>query len=114
MPSLSSHVMVTINVMDENDNPPILTPDTNITLTCSYQTPVNVTIGKVKAYDADTGDNGKLGYFIQSGKKFTHAVETVEQKQDYNLHLFSKLCCQFNQKFPVSILVKSDLGIFNS
>ena len=67
MPARSAKATITIDVIDENDNIPIITSGENATFTCSYQTPVNITIGTVIAYDADTGDNGKLGYFIQSG-----------------------------------------------
>lgn len=66
-PALSSEVKITIDIIDENDNAPLITSAVNMTLTCSYQTPVNTSIGRVKAYDPDAGDNGKLGYFIQSG-----------------------------------------------
>ena len=67
MPSLNARAIITIDIIDENDNSPIVTSKENMTLTCSYQTPINVTIGKVVAYDGDSGDNGKLGYYIQSG-----------------------------------------------
>lgn len=66
-PALSTAVKITIDIADENDNPPLITSQENMTLTCSYQTPVNTTIGRIKAYDPDAGENGKLGYFIQSG-----------------------------------------------
>ncbi|XP_067948200.1 protocadherin beta-10-like isoform X2 [Watersipora subatra] len=70
MPARSAKATITIDVIDENDNIPIITSGENATFTCSYQTPVNITIGTVIAYDADTGDNGKLGYFIQSGNQY--------------------------------------------
>ena len=72
MPSLSAEVIITISVIDENDNPPIITSQKNMTLTSSYETPVNLSMGQVIAYDSDSGDNGKLAYFIQSGKNLAN------------------------------------------
>ncbi|KAF6016771.1 PCDH1 [Bugula neritina] len=69
-PTLSSDIKVNIHVLDENDNKPIITSAENMTLTCSYQTPVNTTIGKVVAFDPDTAENGRIGYFIQHGNSY--------------------------------------------
>lgn len=66
-PALSTSIKITIDVLDDNDHIPIITSSSNETIRCSYHTPINTSIGNVKAFDPDAGDNGKLGYFIQSG-----------------------------------------------
>lgn len=68
-PSLSTSIKITIDVLDDNDHIPIVTSATNETIRCSYLTPVSTSISNVKAFDPDAGDNGKLGYFIQSGER---------------------------------------------
>lgn len=68
-PSMSCDIKVTIDVADENDHIPIITSKENITVKVAHDTPVNTSVYEVVAFDPDQNDNGKLGYFIQAGKK---------------------------------------------
>ncbi|KAM4746949.1 protocadherin-1 isoform 2-T2 [Rhinophrynus dorsalis] len=70
-PPRSSYVGVTINVLDENDNAPVIVAPSNITYV--YLTPLTqpgTQVNRVRAEDMDTGINAELSYTIASGNPF--------------------------------------------
>ncbi|XP_075712325.1 protocadherin-1 isoform X6 [Rhinoderma darwinii] len=70
-PPRSSYVGVTINVLDENDNAPVIVVPSNISY--AYLTPSThpgTPVNKVRAEDMDTGLNAELHYSIASGNPF--------------------------------------------
>ncbi|KAM4678503.1 protocadherin-1 isoform 2-T2 [Discoglossus pictus] len=70
-PPRSSYVGVTINVLDENDNAPVIVIPSNSSYT--YLTPltrIGTQVNRVRAEDMDTGVNAELSYSIASGNPF--------------------------------------------
>ncbi|XP_073424123.1 protocadherin-1 isoform X2 [Dendrobates tinctorius] len=70
-PPRSSYVGVTINVLDENDNAPVIVVPSNSSY--AYLTPSThpgTQVNKVRAEDMDTGINAELHYSIASGNPF--------------------------------------------
>ncbi|XP_051789733.1 protocadherin alpha-7-like [Erpetoichthys calabaricus] len=71
VPSLNSNVIVTIFVLDQNDNPPVVVfPLTNNgTAMVEESIPRSVKSGylvtRIRAYDADVGYNAWLSFFLQ-------------------------------------------------
>ncbi len=68
---MSSSATVTVNVIDENDNKPVIEfpADANTSIMVSNQVPVGYVATRVRAYDADVGTNAKLTYQIIKGNK---------------------------------------------
>ena len=62
---------VTIQVMDENDNNPIIDypADSNTSANVSNQVPVGYVVTRIRAHDLDVGNNGRLTYQIIEGNK---------------------------------------------
>ncbi|XP_040297006.1 protocadherin-1 isoform X3 [Bufo bufo] len=70
-PPRSSYVGVTINVLDENDNAPVIVVPSNISYAyLPPSTDPGTKINKVRAEDMDTGLNAQLDYSIASGNPF--------------------------------------------
>lgn len=75
-PSRSNFVDVAIKVLDENDNSPIFR-DEMTNLTVSEATDQGSVVARIKAYDADVGEFGKVTYFLDRrssalGKFYIH------------------------------------------
>lgn len=66
MPPLSSDVVVTVEVVDLNDNPPLFDQQIYEAKISEHASPGHF-VTCVKAYDADSSDIGKLEYSILSG-----------------------------------------------
>uniref|UniRef100_A0A1B6CQG5 Cadherin domain-containing protein n=1 Tax=Clastoptera arizonana TaxID=38151 RepID=A0A1B6CQG5_9HEMI len=100
-PPLSNTAIVNITIIDSNDNTPIFSEPT-------YQTDVgeDIRIGdlviQVTASDIDSGNNGKVSYYLKSGDKhqqfnldYNTGVITVARPLDremiprYNLHIIA-------------------------
>uniref|UniRef100_A0A8D2D8V5 Dachsous cadherin-related 2 n=1 Tax=Sciurus vulgaris TaxID=55149 RepID=A0A8D2D8V5_SCIVU len=60
---------VIVHVLDENDNPPTFLHDVLFLKVEENPIPPGV-IGKITAYDPDSGKNGQLSYFLLSDGKF--------------------------------------------
>ncbi|KAG8579402.1 hypothetical protein GDO81_010869 [Engystomops pustulosus] len=70
-PPRSSYVGVTINVLDENDNAPVIVvPSNSSYFYLTPSTPPGTQVNKVRAEDMDTGVNAELHYTIASGNPF--------------------------------------------
>ena len=65
-PRLENSALVTINIIDENDEMPKFTR-TSYTPIVKENIDVNMPVVKVVATDADVGDNGKVNYSIIAG-----------------------------------------------
>ncbi|XP_051790038.1 protocadherin alpha-4-like isoform X45 [Erpetoichthys calabaricus] len=71
VPSLSSNVTVTVFILDQNDNPPVIVFPLTINGTAVVQEtiPRNVKTGylvtRIRAYDADVGYNAWLSYSLE-------------------------------------------------
>ncbi|KAK6172202.1 hypothetical protein SNE40_015917 [Patella caerulea] len=68
--SRSSTANITINILDDNDNPPVFMNST-FDLYIHENQPANTFIGQVKAKDADAGRNSELSYWLDGQKNFT-------------------------------------------
>ena len=64
-PSLDTHVHFTVHVQDENDNAPRFEEDVYY-VTVTENNEVGMQVARVRAWDPDIGDNGKVDYSISS------------------------------------------------
>lgn len=64
-PPQEGSAIISIHVIDDNDNGPIITfpSETNGSVSISYETPLNRIISAISAYDNDSGLNSKLSFF---------------------------------------------------
>ena len=80
VPTRSNYVEVTVEILDENDNTPqFVRATTNITV--REDTPPNTIIAKLKATDKDSGEFGKVTYFLDRNSalgRFTIHPDTGE------------------------------------
>ena len=93
-PDVSTHVNVTISVIDDNDHDPqVLFPSPrNNTLQISTDSDIGHVITRVSATDADRGDNQVLHYAITNGNdedlfaidSQTGAITVAQHLQDYD------------------------------
>ena len=67
VPQLSSKIDLYIEVVDENDNNPIFdfgSSDYGLQIEVQENTPAGTVIANVRATDLDSGENGKITYFL--------------------------------------------------
>ncbi|XP_075412906.1 protocadherin Fat 1 isoform X2 [Tenrec ecaudatus] len=77
MPALSSEVIVTVDVTDLNDNPPLFDQQMYEAKISEHATP-GLFVTCVKAYDADSSDTDTLEYSILSGNEHKNFVIDIE------------------------------------
>ncbi|OCT87841.1 protocadherin-1 isoform X2 [Xenopus laevis] len=105
-PPRSAYVGVTINVLDENDNAPVIVVPSNISYKyLTPQTHPGTQVNWVRAEDMDTGINAELVYSIASGNPFelfqissNNGEVTLEKaiiRKHYGLH---RLVVRVNDK----------------
>ncbi|XP_053574597.1 protocadherin-1 isoform X2 [Bombina bombina] len=105
-PPRSSYVGVTINVLDENDNAPVIVVPSNSSYThLSTQTRPGTQVNRVRAEDMDTGLNAELLYSIASGNPFelfeispTGGEVTLEKEILRKHHGLHRLVVRVNDK----------------
>uniref|UniRef100_A0A5S6R3E8 Cadherin domain-containing protein n=1 Tax=Trichuris muris TaxID=70415 RepID=A0A5S6R3E8_TRIMR len=85
LPSLSSTAAVSVTVVDVNDNAPVfdLLP-AQINVTCGAET--NMTIGRVHAFDLDSGLNGVVSYDLIAGDDLFNIDENGIIRNKYPLN----------------------------
>ncbi|XP_015819377.1 protocadherin Fat 1a isoform X4 [Nothobranchius furzeri] len=96
VPALSSDIVVTVDVMDLNDNAPVFTEHTYKS-TISELAPRGHFVGQVQASDADSSDADKLEFSIISGNeeqnfainKKTGAIVISNHRQPHMQPLYS-------------------------
>ena len=90
--SLSSTSVVTINVIDSNDNPPAF-EDAEYNIKISDKAYRGQFVGRVRAIDPDEIDNGQLNYAIIGGNE--HQSFSIDEESGIltlvNLHNFNKI-----------------------
>jgi len=66
-PPLQGSATITVHVIDDNDNVPVIVFPTkgNNSVSVSYETPINKVITTIHAYDNDSGLNSKLTFFTE-------------------------------------------------
>ncbi|XP_052077487.1 protein dachsous-like [Mytilus californianus] len=68
-PQRENKTDITIRVRDDNDETPIF-PSENKTFEIMENTPVGSVIATVKAFDKDSGENGRVSYYLVEGNVF--------------------------------------------
>ena len=88
-PSRHSSKNVEVYVIDENESPP-LPEDAQMSIKVRENTPIGTPVGQVRATDADSGENGRVAYYIIRGNIFgtfglnsTTGIIFVAQPVDY-------------------------------
>ena len=66
-PSKTNTLNISISVLDVNDNPPVF-GRSQYDLSLSELDPVLTKFGRVSATDRDSGQNGKIHYYIQENQ----------------------------------------------
>lgn len=77
-PSLTTSVTVTVNVLDQNDNPPVFVFPNNDNNTATIplsSAPESVSV-EIRATDRDSGDNGRVSYAIVGNNTGVFFMET--------------------------------------
>lgn len=64
---LSATCLVRVNVLDDNDNAPVLAVPSVAAVT--ENSPVNTPVAKVTAKDADEGRNAEVDFFLEDGEE---------------------------------------------
>ena len=67
VPQLSSEVQLYVEVLDENDNNPAFdlgNSDYGLQVEVQENSPLGTIIANVRATDIDSGENGKITYFL--------------------------------------------------
>ena len=67
VPQLSSEVQLYVEVLDENDNNPVFDfgdSDYGLQVEVQENSPLGTVIANVRATDIDSGENGKITYFL--------------------------------------------------
>ncbi|KAH9495210.1 hypothetical protein Btru_015666 [Bulinus truncatus] len=67
---LETSQSVTIQVLDVNDQTPMF-PTQTVTFDCVENVSLGTVVGKVKATDRDSGENGKVNYYLVGGNIFS-------------------------------------------
>lgn len=65
-PSLTGLALLSIQVLDENDNNPVFFADQRSTFTIAEDAPIGSLVAQVSARDEDTGVFGKVTYLLDS------------------------------------------------
>ncbi|XP_066591300.1 cadherin-87A [Prorops nasuta] len=108
------HVNVTINILDENDNPPIFERN-DYYAGINSMANVNDFVTKVTASDLDVGDNGTLHYYVASANLYKYGSEKPSGSivpSPFNVTQDGKLVtsgymAEYNQdRFIVEIIAK--------
>ncbi|XP_052063814.1 protocadherin Fat 4-like isoform X2 [Mytilus californianus] len=106
-PSLSSTVTLSMILVDVNDNRPVIAnPNINTSVSRDADVGNTTIVNEIPATDADSGENGKLGYRIQASEhssKFTIDADTGK------ITLNSPLLTVQKDKMSIAVIV-SDKG----
>ena len=77
LPRLTSTVLLTVEVMDENDNAPLVVQPLQKLVSVREKQPIGTTVAQIVATDADKDENATLVYDFKKGKS------------DYNLSKYT-------------------------
>ncbi|CAI5444412.1 unnamed protein product [Caenorhabditis angaria] len=69
IPAKSSNITLFIHILDVNDNPPIFSDSPEI-LEVVEMSPAKTIIGRIRATDRDSGENGEIKYRVTNGSEF--------------------------------------------
>lgn len=110
----NSHVNVSINILDENDNAPLF-ERANYYAGVNSMANINEFVAKVTASDADLGNNGTLQYYVSSANLYKYGSEKASGSivpSPFNVTQDGKLVtsgymAEYNQdRFIVDIIAK--------
>ncbi|XP_067382257.1 cadherin-23 isoform X2 [Channa argus] len=73
---LNSSVPLTVNILDQNDNPPVFSPS-SFSVRIPENSPTGVVVTQLSATDADSGSNGWLMYRLESGAQDRFVVDAL-------------------------------------
>ena len=112
---------VTVHVMDENDNSPIIDfpPHSNTSEMVSNQVPIGYVVTRIRAHDLDVGNNAKLTYQIIEGNKdrlfdidtLTGAITTTTRLSDIASKVVSMRIRVVDGGIPVILTSEQNLNI---
>lgn len=79
--ALSGTTSVLIKLSDVNDNKPVF-KESLYRMTVSESAPTGTSIGKIKAYDNDIGENAEMDYSIEEDDSLTFDIITNNENQE--------------------------------
>ncbi|GFR97028.1 fat cadherin, partial [Elysia marginata] len=118
---LSAHVVVQVNVTDENDNLPMFV---NLPYHCtvSGEAKQGKVIQKVQAVDPDLGENGRVSYRLADSLEDRFAINTYTQeiivkhlkREDHNKELVLKVIAQDRGSPPLTAVASVHIHVTDS
>ncbi|OWF37314.1 protocadherin-1-like [Mizuhopecten yessoensis] len=98
-PPREGSAIITVHVIDDNDNGPIIMfpSETNSSVSIPYETPQNRVISTIDAYDKDSGLNSKLSFFTR----------------DLNISEYFLLNSFSGEIYLIKRLSPSDIGMYS-
>ncbi|XP_005077288.2 cadherin-19 [Mesocricetus auratus] len=104
--ALSGTAMVLITLSDINDNKPIF-KESFYRFTVSESAPSGTTIGKIMAYDDDTGENAEMDYSIEEDDSQIFDIITDNETQEGIVILKKKVDFEHQNHYGIRAKVKN-------
>ena len=84
VPRLTTTVLLTVEVMDQNDNAPLVVQPLQKVISVREKQPIGTTVAQIVATDADKDENATLVYDFKKGKS-----DIISQNTQLNCHQLS-------------------------
>ena len=113
MPSRSSSVIVRVNVLDVNDNPPLFRfpSQSNNSIHLSPDTPVGFVVAHLDAVDPDLGNNAHVTYAATFDPHATAASPFTVDPQSGAVMVVESLRQKDGERFDVGVTATDDGGL---
>ena len=86
VPRLTTTVLLTVEVMDENDNAPLVVQPLQKLISVREKQPIGTTVAQIVATDADKDENAMLVYDFKKGER---EADIISQNTQLNCHQLS-------------------------
>ncbi|ESO98121.1 hypothetical protein LOTGIDRAFT_174335 [Lottia gigantea] len=83
-PGTDNRAEVEIKVKDDNDEAPLFHAS-KVTFDVIENSPIRTTVGRVQAHDLDSGENGRVSYYIMSGNVFSLFAVDMSSGEIYSI-----------------------------
>ncbi|XP_055959036.1 protein dachsous isoform X2 [Patella vulgata] len=83
-PSMEKNARIEIKVRDDNDEAPLFHAS-KVTFDVVENSLIRTTVGRVQAHDKDSGENGRVSYYIMSGNVFSLFAVDISSGEIYTI-----------------------------